>query len=144
MKLFLPFSRALVTWPSKNQFFAHDSSAWGVIFTLRHAGWFGITISVKKYVGTYLQISKIFKYKDFWKFLGEWFGISYLWHSTQSTERSLGRHSANMDCLVDTSEFCKYFSMTPSVLLLVWCKIWYCILDRRIFKGLLYLMFAWT
>ena len=45
----------------------------GCIFTLRHTGWFGI--SVKKYVKTFHWISEILKYKDFWKFLGEWFSI---------------------------------------------------------------------
>ena len=45
----------------------------GGIFTPRHAGWFGI--SVKKYVETYLLKSKILKFKDFRKFLGEWFSI---------------------------------------------------------------------
>ena len=39
----------------------------GCIFTLRHGGWFGI--SVEKYVDSYLQISKILKYKDFRNFL---------------------------------------------------------------------------
>ena len=71
MKPFLPFSRALITWPPEKQF--SPITPQGCIFTLRHAGWFGI--SVQKYVENYLQVSEILKYKDFWEFLGEWFSI---------------------------------------------------------------------
>ena len=71
MKPFLPFSWALVTWPPKKHF--SPITPQGCIFTLRHAGWFGI--SAKKYVQPYAPTSEILKYKDFWKFLGEWFSI---------------------------------------------------------------------
>ena len=70
-QLFFPFSRALVTWPPKKAVFAHNSSglhfyptSCGVIWNQR-----------QKYIKTYFQISKILKYKVFWKFLGEWFSI---------------------------------------------------------------------
>ena len=64
----------------------------GCIFTLRHAGWFGI--SAKKYVLSCLQIPEILKYKDVWKFLGEWFSIrlmikQILNHSPRNFQKSL-------------------------------------------------------
>ena len=45
----------------------------GCIFTLRHAGWSGI--SVKRDVDPNIQTSKILIFKDFWKFLSEWFSM---------------------------------------------------------------------
>ena len=68
---FFPISRTLVTWPHKNQFFSHNSP--GLDFYPTSCG--VIRNQRQKYVSTNLQISKIFKYKDFWKFLGEWFSI---------------------------------------------------------------------
>ena len=61
MKPVLPFRRALVTWPPKSSF--SPVTPQGCIFTLRHLGWFGI--SVKKYVGIRLRKSKIIKFKKF-------------------------------------------------------------------------------
>ena len=74
MKPFLPFSRALVTWPHKSQFFAHNSpglhfypTSCGVIRNQRQKNTSNPIFKYPKYSNM--------KYKDFWKFLGEWFSI---------------------------------------------------------------------
>ena len=58
---FLPFSRLLVTWPPKSSFSPISITPQGCIFTLRHAGCFGI--SVERYVGTFRRKSEVLKFK---------------------------------------------------------------------------------